>query len=86
MQTAETKSWPEIQGIRLFPVHEKCIGCAKVTAFEGFDGSYCCVYANPTALWYRGCTVATHIDWSSSEQQQGKVRAGQQKSRKKKAR
>ncbi len=85
MQTQNAKLWPEIKGIRLFPIHEKCIGCVKVIVFEEFDGTYCRVYANPTALWHRGCPVATHVDWGNNEAQQGKKRAGQQKSRKKKA-
>lgn len=80
-----TQGWPEFRGIRLHPIHEKCEGCAKVIDFDECDGSYCRVYANPPALWYRGCTMATHITWGNGETEQGKKRAGQQKSKKKKA-
>lgn len=88
MKTQSTREWPEIKGVRLFPIHKMCEGCAKVTAFEGFDGSFCCVYHKPEIFWGNrgGCAVATHMDFSN-DTTQGKVRAGQQKgSGKKKAR
>ena len=81
METQSTKGWPEIKGVRLFPIHEMCEGCAKVIAFDEFDGFFCCVYYKPEIFWGNrgGCAVATHIDFSNGEVQQGKKRAGQQK-------
>ncbi len=70
MKINSTKGWPELEcGIRLFPIHEKCEGCAKVIVFDEFSDSYCRVYANPRALWHRGCAMATHVDWGSNEVQ-----------------
>lgn len=85
MKIENVRGWPEFGGIRLSPIHEKCEGCAKTIVSDEFDSSYCRIYANPPALWRRGCTMATHVTWGDNDTG-GRKRVGQQKgSRKKKA-
>ena len=75
---------PQIRGVPLEPIHERCNGCAKVIAFDGFDGLFCSIYRKPSVFWDRGgCAMATHVDFSVNKEQ-GKKRAGQQKSKKSK--
>jgi len=64
------------------PLHEKCLGCARANR----DKMVCPVYINPARWWDNlgGCPMATH--WSAEEKKAAteRVRAGQQKQKKKK--
>ena len=61
---------------------EQCNGCDRVTVLA--DGSFCAVFPDPSIKWRRGvCNMATHIK-TESKSQEGKVRVGQQKQKKKK--
>jgi len=59
-------------------IHERCNGCQRVQ-----ENSTCSVYLKPSVLWSRGtCPLANHIK-IETKNSDGKVRAGQQKSKKK---
>jgi len=60
---------------------EKCIGCTKVQ-----EDDFCFSYYSPETIWRIGnCPLATYIS-KSSDQEQQKIRVGQQKQKKKKSR
>ena len=59
-------------------IHERCVGCQKVQ-----KDSTCSVYLKPSVLWNRGtCPLANHVK-VETKSSNGKVRAGQQKGKKK---
>jgi len=65
------------------PVIEKCEGCARTEVID--DQELCLAYVAPALHWRNGnCPLATHMSTMVGEQQQGKVRVGQQKQKKRK--
>jgi hypothetical protein len=59
------------------PIVEDCQGCGKITE------NRCEAYINPAGWWKRGaCPLATHNITRDSKVQNGKVRVGQQKQKK----
>lgn len=72
-------------------IHEKCKGCTRIV--QHYLVSCCSVYADPRIHWrreYTGgipvigsrCPMATHLEAIPETTRQGKIRAGQQKQRK----
>lgn len=83
MQSEVARVFPSIKGIPLKPIHEKCSGCKKTTEFEEFVGVFCSIYPNPAVFWRRGgCPAHSHSTIANGENDQSKVRVGQQKQKK----
>jgi hypothetical protein len=58
---------------------EKCIGCGKIV------NGFCSVFLSPAAKFHNrdDCGMSTHITKRTKIQDDGKVRVGQQKQKKK---
>lgn len=63
------------------PLHERCVGCERADKIN----MICPVYVNPKRWWENlgGCPMATHWKAEDKKQTAEKVRAGQQKQKKK---
>jgi hypothetical protein len=83
METEATRVFPEIQGVPLKLIHERCKGCKEIIKFDGFEGDYCSVYPNPKVFWTRGgCPLSADVA-DATDNDQIKKRVGQQKQKKK---
>ena len=64
-------------GIEKKPIVDQCVGCANI------EGDFCTIWVSPATKWRSGiCPSATHVKVEIQQQDQ-KVRVGQQKQKKK---
>ena len=80
--TFMTKKGCSFNGGACHAIVEQCNGCDRVAVYP--EGTFCSVFPDPSIKWRRGtCNMATHIK-TDAKGQEGKVRVGQQKQKKKK--
>ena len=78
-----SKKGCEFNGGTCHTIIEECQGCERI--FEAATGQYCQIFPQPAIKWRRGtCNMATHKKGGNGKGQDGKVRLGQQKQKKKK--
>jgi len=79
--TFMTKKGCDFNGGACHAVVEQCTGCDRT--IKNNDTVFCQVFPDPAIKWRRGaCNMATHIK-TETKGQEGKVRVGQQKQKKK---